>query len=80
MNNLHGYGCYTSDNQPLNFFSALLFLAIMMLVHSYQKKLSFDQWIANKKPVVRWSIYYSLVLLFILFGVFNRSEFIYFQF
>jgi D-alanyl-lipoteichoic acid acyltransferase DltB (MBOAT superfamily) len=68
-------------NQPaVELFVALLFLSIMMLVHSYQRKLSFDQWLGRKKPAARWAIYYGLVLLFICFGVFNRSEFIYFQF
>ena len=68
------------DQDRYEFFFAVIFLLLMMLIHSLQKNLSFDQWLLRKSPRVRWSYYYALVLLFVCFGVFNRSEFIYFQF
>jgi alginate O-acetyltransferase complex protein AlgI len=62
------------------FFFALTFLLIMMLIHHLQRNLSFDEWLVQKSPRVRWAFYYAMVLLFVCFGIFNRSEFIYFQF
>jgi hypothetical protein len=47
---------------------------------SRQKNKSFDQWLISKKNSTRWFIYYLLVAEFICFGVFNRTDFIYFQF
>jgi alginate O-acetyltransferase complex protein AlgI len=34
----------------------------------------------NSKPMYSWSIYYILILLILLFGVFDTNQFIYFQF
>lgn len=62
------------------FYLAILFILVMSTVHFMQKKLRFDEWLISKSRYVRWSMYYGLVLSFICFGIFNRSEFIYFQF
>jgi D-alanyl-lipoteichoic acid acyltransferase DltB (MBOAT superfamily) len=68
-------------NQPaFEFFAALFFLAILSIIHHAQQKNSLDKWVLAKPFYQRWSIYYTIVLLFVLFGIFNRSEFIYFQF
>ncbi|MEP7278874.1 MAG: MBOAT family O-acyltransferase [Bacteroidota bacterium] len=68
------------EQQGLQFYLGVLFILLMILVHRLQGKQTFDNWVISRKKEERWSIYYSMVLLFILFGVFNRSEFIYFQF
>jgi alginate O-acetyltransferase complex protein AlgI len=62
------------------FMIAVIFLLVMMVIHSLQKKQRFDEWLTQKPAYARWPVYYSMVLLFVYFGVFNRSEFIYFQF
>jgi alginate O-acetyltransferase complex protein AlgI len=62
------------------FFIAIFFVLIMMFVHFWQKKARFDQWLTSKPAYIRWPAYYALVLAFVCFGIFNRSEFIYFQF
>ena len=68
-------------SQPaVEFITALLLILLMMIVHLRQKNLGFDEWLVRKPVFYRWSIYYAMVLAFIYFGVFNRSEFIYFQF
>ena len=68
-------------NQPGNeFIIAVLFLVIMMSIHFLQKASSFDEWLTRKSGYARWSFYYALVLVFVCFGIFNRSAFIYFQF
>jgi D-alanyl-lipoteichoic acid acyltransferase DltB (MBOAT superfamily) len=64
----------------VEFVTALVFIAVMIAIHSLQKNLSFDDWILKKSFYPRWSLYYAMVIVFVYFGVFNRSEFIYFQF
>jgi D-alanyl-lipoteichoic acid acyltransferase DltB (MBOAT superfamily) len=68
-------------NQPgSEFIFAVLFILILILIHIVQKKQKFEQWLIRKPVYARWSFYYGMVLAFIYFGVFNRTEFIYFQF
>ena len=62
------------------FITAVFFILVMALIHFLQKKQKFEAWLVRKPAYARWSIYYTIVLVFIYFGVFNRTEFIYFQF
>ena len=34
----------------------------------------------TKSPVLRWTVYYAVIFVIICFGVFQQSQFIYFQF
>lgn len=68
-------------NQPAQeFFLALAFISIMIAIHYAQGNQAFEKWILGMRKRNRWSFYYFLVVCVVLFGVFNRSEFIYFQF
>ena len=60
--------------------TALVFIGIMILIHHNQKSKNFDQWLLAKSKPARWAFYYFLVISFVCFGVFNRTDFIYFQF
>ncbi len=64
----------------IQFYLAIFFILLMIIIHRLQGKVSFDEWVINKNKKARWSLYYGMLLLFIFFGVFNRSDFIYFQF
>ena len=68
------------NQTAVEFITAFFFIIIMALIHHSQKNKSFDQWLIAKKQPFRWAFYYFLVISFICFGIFNRSEFIYFQF
>lgn len=68
------------NQTSFDFLVALMFILIMAIIHHSQKKQYFDQWLISKKMTTRWAIYYFLVISFICFGVFNRTDFIYFQF
>lgn len=68
------------NQSVFNFIVAIIFILIMTMIHYEQKNKSFDQWLISKKTSTRWFIYYLLVAAFICFGVFNRTDFIYFQF
>jgi D-alanyl-lipoteichoic acid acyltransferase DltB (MBOAT superfamily) len=63
-----------------DFYIAGIAILLMMLVHRLQQRKQVDEWILEKRTSYRWSFYYALVIVFVCFGVFNRSEFIYFQF
>lgn len=56
---------------------ALIFLAA---IQSVQREQPIDKWLERRPRTFRWAFYYGLTLAFVCFGVFNRSEFIYFQF
>lgn len=57
------------------FLSVLLYLDF--LHQSFENMASYLQ---TKSVWYRWSLYYSLIFLIIIFGVYGKEEFIYFQF
>ena len=69
-----------ANQSAYNFFLAIIFLAIMILIHFKQKNQTFDEWLISRRGPTRWSFYFGLIIAFMAFGVFNRSSFIYFQF
>ena len=68
------------EQEGSQFFMSIVFIVLMLLVHRLQGRDTFDNWVISRKKNTRWSIYYGMIFLFVLFGIFNRSEFIYFQF
>jgi D-alanyl-lipoteichoic acid acyltransferase DltB (MBOAT superfamily) len=55
----------------------VLFLELVQL---FQRRMSLIQLVSERPFTVRWSIYYGMILFVLLFGVFEQSKFIYFQF
>jgi alginate O-acetyltransferase complex protein AlgI len=55
-------------------------IAFMEFVHLIQEHRSIRQFLDNKPLLLRWSIYIGIILLILLFGVFDNTQFIYFQF
>jgi D-alanyl-lipoteichoic acid acyltransferase DltB (MBOAT superfamily) len=68
------------NQSVFNFFIAIFFIMILTIIHHNQKNQNFDQWLISKNNKTRWLIYFLLVISFVCFGVFNRTDFIYFQF
>lgn len=66
--------------KTLEFIIACLLLLSMEIVHLIQRKYKIRDLISKNNIVVRWSIYYLLILAIIFLGVFNKNDFIYFQF
>jgi len=58
-------------------FSLILF---MEFIHFIQRHGSIRYMLEDKPAFVRWSLYYSIILSIIFFGVFGKNQFIYFQF
>ncbi len=55
-------------------------IAFLLLVQLVQRSKRLSDEIAKKPIVLRWGLYYAGLVLFIIFGVFTTSSFIYFQF
>ena len=55
-------------------------IALMETVHLIQRHRHVRQLLAEWPAAARWGVYYALLLGVIFFGVFDRREFIYFQF
>ncbi|MCW3121245.1 MAG: poly(beta-D-mannuronate) O-acetylase [Flavipsychrobacter sp.] len=58
----------------------LLVIVLLEVVHAVQKKRSINTLIQNQPRIVRWSVYYAIVFIIVLFGIFHDRQFIYFQF
>ena len=59
---------------------AFLSLGFMELIHLFQRHRQMRQFISDKPLIIRWSVYYALIIAIISFGEFSLQEFIYFQF
>ncbi|MCW5907966.1 MAG: MBOAT family protein [Chitinophagales bacterium] len=64
----------------LNLILCLFFILFMETIHVLERKQSIADFLNGKSIFVRWSFYQSLILLIVLFGVFDKQSFIYFQF
>jgi len=59
---------------------AIFSIALLLLFDTLNEKFDVLASISRKPGYVRWSYYYFLLLMIIFFGIFNNSQFIYFQF
>jgi len=60
-------------------FSVFLIL-FLEIVHYYQSKTNLAELFRSKPLVVRWSVYFAMVMVILIFGLFESKQFIYFQF
>ena len=75
----HGALPFTSD-MKIKIGYAIFFIAFLELVHYLERNNNILSLVNNKPRLVRWSIYYTILLLIIFMGVFQQRTFIYFQF
>jgi hypothetical protein len=52
----------------------------MGIVHHQQYRQGIRDWIRMKPAYLRWGIYYATILAILVLGVYEKREFIYFQF
>lgn len=64
----------------VNFFMGILFTFILLLTEGLTGDNQIEDKIVERKPLFRWSVYIFMVVCILWFGVFNESEFVYFQF
>lgn len=55
-------------------------IAVLGIHHLLQRKQSVRVWLSDKPILIRWAVYYSLVISVLVFGYLEPSAFIYFQF
>ena len=55
-------------------------IAFMIFVHILQEKKPIRSYLSGKPTWLKWTIYILFIDIILTFGVFNRSQFIYFQF
>lgn len=68
-------------NNKIELLLSTLFLTILLyLDFIHQSFENMASYLQTKNVWYRWSLYYSLILLIIIFGVYGKEEFIYFQF
>ena len=66
-----------SSNYMILSVCLILFLE---LVHYIQTKVNIPEILSQKPAYIRWTLYYGLILAIIFLGVFEKRQFIYFQF
>jgi alginate O-acetyltransferase complex protein AlgI len=64
----------------VEFLVSLLVIFIILSADFLQSKKSIRLMIDRRPFLLRWSLYYSIVLIIIVLGVFENRQFIYFQF
>jgi D-alanyl-lipoteichoic acid acyltransferase DltB (MBOAT superfamily) len=55
-------------------------IAFMWVLHLWQEGANTADFVATRRTPVRWALYYVMLVCILLFGEFNLTEFIYFQF
>ncbi|MFM7021709.1 MAG: MBOAT family O-acyltransferase [Flavobacteriales bacterium] len=76
-----GWYLFGPDTNQLELGLSLFFISILIAVESMHNHFKVEGSLLQKSPfVLRWTIYLSAVLVILFFGIFNRQEFIYFQF
>ena len=65
-------------------FHVLMIAAAQVLIlesiQAQYRKQAVEEWVGHQPTWLRWSSYYAMLINIILFGVFEQSAFIYFQF
>ncbi len=76
-----GQGPYGfSIGGPDNFVLVVLAIAFMELVHLFEESSQMRHFLDDKPGLVRWPVYVTIALVILLFGIFEETQFIYFQF
>jgi alginate O-acetyltransferase complex protein AlgI len=68
------------DNKASEFILTISAVIFMETVHVIQERRSISQLINRRPLVFRWAVYLGMLFIIILFGVFEKTPFIYFQF
>ena len=53
---------------------------LMEIIHIMQYRFHIRDWIRSKPAYVRWGIYYAAIIIIVYYGVYEKRQFIYFQF
>jgi hypothetical protein len=59
---------------------SFLLIALLEVVHLIQLKHNMYDLLRRKPVYIRWTFYYLVLMVIIFFGVYEKRQFIYFQF
>lgn len=64
------------------FVTLVCVMAVLIFIEILQTRghVGIRDFVRRQNPVVRWGVYYAIVFVIMSFGVFEKTEFIYFQF
>lgn len=63
-----------------DFALSIIFVTLMIVIQMYQRRGRISEMLSSKPIWLKWTVYYAFVLVIIIFGVYGKQEFIYFQF
>ncbi len=69
-----------SNGGKMNFALSMGLIALLFVVEALVKDRLIEDIVLEKPQFVRWTIYVAMVTFMLWFGVFNNTEFFYFQF
>ena len=74
------FGAINLGLKKYDIIIAISSILILELVHFKQRKTKMREFLSGKPIALRWSLYIAIFYSILLLGVFNLTEFIYFQF
>jgi len=73
-------GQFFKGSPPINFYYCLIAVAFLMITEIFMEYLPHIKLANNKSVVIRYTTYIMVIMILLMIGVFNGSQFIYFQF
>ena len=70
----------TSPMYQADVVLSFVLIALLEVVHFVQRKYNIIEVLRQRPLYIRWSVYYLLLIVIIFFGVYDKRQFIYFQF
>jgi len=55
-------------------------VGLLEFVQFFQERFRLRPWVRQRPLALRWTLYYGIAIILVVLGVYNRSQFIYFQF
>ena len=71
---------FSRDTYRPEMLIAVASIAFLWLFNSLQKRIDFWERLSEKNVLLRWSLYGSIIIAILLFGMFTNEQFIYFRF
>jgi len=64
----------------VEFVVAIPLILFMEFIHLIQERMRMRQFLDDKPLLLRWAIYFVIIMVILLFGIYQETPFIYFQF
>jgi alginate O-acetyltransferase complex protein AlgI len=78
---IHGRMIFQPLGIPIiDMYITIFLIGVMELYHYLKNKVDITSFFLRKPAIFRWALYYCVILIIVFFGVFEKRQFIYFQF